>query len=413
MNRKILILAALICVLLCGCSWLDGSYVHVTPHEEGNTQSLGDSVSASSYSELKKLLENMVETGQESTVIYVSDFDTEALDTALRRVHSYICKQYPVGAYAAESLEFEQGVNNGTAAVAVTIAYRPAALKPQQILRVTGMEAATEAIEETLSGCNSGLVMLVSDFEEMDVDQLVQNMALDNPQAVMEIPKISQNLYGSGSDRVVELTFTYENSREDLRQMQTQVKRIFDSSTLYISADAEDSQKFSQLYTFLMERFDYVVETSITPSYSLLYHGVGDSRAFATVFAAMCRNVGLECEYVTGTRQGEPWVWNLVWEGDMVYHVDLLACSAEGDYRERADDEMQGYVWDYSAYPASVRPEPETVPPDTTETVPETQPEQPIEESDTPTESIAPPTEPPTEPSTEPSTETALPEPAV
>ena len=35
--------------------------------------------------------------------------------------------------------------------------------------------------------------------------------------------------------------------------------------------------------------------------------------------------------------------------------MDLLACNAAGAYRERTDEEMQGYVWDYSAYPESVR----------------------------------------------------------
>ena len=44
-----------------------------------------------------------------------------------------------------------------------------------------------------------------------------------------------------------------------------------------------------------MERYDYRIETSITPAYSLLRHGVGDSRAFAVVYAAMCQQAGLEC----------------------------------------------------------------------------------------------------------------------
>ena len=72
------------------------------------------------------------------------------------------------------------------------------------------------------------------------------------------------------------------------------MKPVFESAVLYVSGDGAEKQKFSQLYAFLMERFDYKVETSITPAYSLLRHGVGDSRAFATVYAAMCRLAGLE-----------------------------------------------------------------------------------------------------------------------
>ena len=107
---------------------------------------------------------------------------------------------------------------------------------------------------------------------------------------------------------------------------------------------------FHIAFGFLTERFDYKMDTSITPSYSLLYHGVGDSRAFAEVYAAMCRQAGLECMIVTGTRDGAPWTWNMVRDGGEYYHVDLLRNS--GNFREYTDMEMTGYVWDYSAYPS-------------------------------------------------------------
>ena len=46
------------------------------------------------------------------------------------------------------------------------------------------------------------------------------------------------------------------------------------------------------------------------------------------------------------------------------YHVDLLRCSELGGYREFTDQEMSGYVWDYTAYPecpaASAAPAAET-----------------------------------------------------
>ena len=77
------------------------------------------------------------------------------------------------------------------------------------------------------------------------------------------------------------------------------------------------------------------------------------SRAFATVFAAMCRQAGLECLTVSGTRNGEAWNWNLICEEGKYYHVDLLASSEAGELIRLTDQEMEGYVWDYSAYPAT------------------------------------------------------------
>ena len=137
---------------------------------------------------------------------------------------------------------------------------------------------------------------------------------------------------------------------------------MFAAAKLYVSGDGEAREKFSQLYAFLMERFeDYTLETSLTPAYSLLIHGVGDAKAFATVYSAMCRQAGLECITVGGTRNAEAWYWNIVRDGDVYYHVDLLQCSSNNAYEEQTDKEMGGYVWDFSAYPVCGVPiQPET-----------------------------------------------------
>ena len=194
-------------------------------------------------------------------------------------------------------------------------------------------------------------------YEQMDFGQIVRDYAMDHPQNVMETPQVTSEVYGIGQTRVVELTFAYQTSRDSLRTMQSQVQPVFDSAVLYVSGEGSQSQKYSQLYAFLMERFDYTVETSITPAYSLLRHGVGDSRAFATVYAAMCRAAGLDCIVVTGTRSGDPWVWNIICQDDVYYHVDLLRCNENGRFRRLLDEDMAGYVWDYSAYPRCIREE--------------------------------------------------------
>ena len=69
------------------------------------------------------------------------------------------------------------------------------------------------------------------------------------------------------------------------------------------------------------------------------------------VYAAMCRQAGLECRIVSGTRNGEAWYWNLICEDGIFFHVDLLQSSASGQLQRLSDDQMHGYVWDYSAYP--------------------------------------------------------------
>ncbi len=352
MKFKSLLLLPALCLLLSGCSLLDGSYVSVTPHrEQRQTQPL-DAATASNYQELIGVLEQIVSSGQESAAIQVPDYPADSVKNGVNAAVNYVMNGYPVGAYAVEDIQCELGTSGSVPAVAVVIQYRRTPSELRRIRTLDNMEEAQNQVAQALKNCDTGIVLLVENYAAQDMAQFVQDYAAENPQTVMELPQVTETVYGGGSSRVVELVFSYQNSRDDLRKMQNQVAPVFNSAVLYVSGDGAEQQKFSQLYAFLMERFDYKIETSLTPAYSLLRHGVGDSRAFATVYAAMCRGAGLECLTVTGTCSGEPRTWNIIREGERHYHVDLLWCSELGGYRAFTDAEMTGYVWDYSAYPA-------------------------------------------------------------
>lgn len=349
--RRILCLILALCTLT-GCSMLSNRYVSVTPHREQNQKTQDGMIQASDYRQLRAALEDMVVSARESGIIDVTGYESKALESGMSMVARYIETTFPIGAYAVEDLTYEIGVHSGKSAVAINITYSRSRIEIQKIRTVADMEATAEAMYEAMEDHDASLVLLVEDYSDTDFPQLAQDYVEANPAAVMETPAVSMGVYGGGNGRVMEFTFTYQNSRENLRQMKSQVAPVFASAALYVSGDASDSQKYSQLYAFLMERFDYTLETSITPAYSLLCHGVGDSRAFATVYAAMCRRAGLECLTVTGTHSGEPRTWNIICDNGIYYHVDLLRSNLEGRFRGFADWEMGGYVWDYSAFPA-------------------------------------------------------------
>lgn len=351
--KRILIVILAVLLLLGGCSWMDGSYHSVTPHQEHTRADLDETVSASNYQQLRAALEDMVLAGRDNGVIHVSGFEQNQLQQSLDMAVRYIQGSSPIGAYAVERIDYEIGASSGRPAVAVQISYLRSYAEIRQIRQVEDMQTALEVIAQTLEAHNSGVVLFVEEYEATDIDQAVESYALEHPDKVMEIPQVTTGIYpNEGPSRVIEVQFTYQNSRESLRQMQQQVQQLFTSADMYVSQDAGEQMKFSQLYTFLMERFDYQLDTSITPAYSLLRHGVGDSKAFATVYAAMCRSAGLECMVVTGTRAGEPWSWNMVRDEGLYFHVDLLRSAESGGYLEYLDEDMDGYVWDYSAYPA-------------------------------------------------------------
>ena len=351
MKTKLLALGLALSLLLSGCGWMNGSFVSVEPHQVSRQNGHTDTVTASNYREFLAALKQLIASGTEVAAIHVEDYPAKNLEAGVARAVRSAKTNDPIGAYAVESIDYEIGTSSGRPAVSVAITYSRNTTELQRIRRAADTEQAKRIVANALEGYEAGIVVLIGEYTKADFIQYVQDYASDHPESVMETPQVTEAVYGNDTSRLVELIFAYQTSRDSLRRMQAQVKPIFESAKLYVSGDGDDYQKFAQLYAFLMERFDYKQETSITPSYSLLRHGIGDSRAFAQVYAAMCRDAGLTCLCVTGTREGEPWTWNLVLDGDSYYHVDLLRCSEEGKYSQRTDADMEGYVWDYSGYP--------------------------------------------------------------
>ena len=359
MKRCIWLLIAL-SLVLGGCSWMDGNFHSVTVHE-AHTQSGGsDEVSAGDYYELVAALESMISAGREKGIIYVGEYDLNMVESGMLAAVSNVVRTMPLAAYAVDNITYDLGSTGGKPAIALDISYLHSRLEILQIRTVDTMDSAEVLIEEALAAYSTGIVLLVEEYTPRDITQLVQDYAEEHPQLIMEVPQVASGLYPEeGTSRILELKFSYQNSRESLREMKEHVTSMFNAADLYVSSDDTDEQKILHLYSFLMERFDYQVETSITPTYSLLRHGVGDSKAFAVVYAAMCRQAGLECHTVTGTRNGEPWYWNIVRNGELYSHVDLLCCREQGAFHSHSDGEMTGYVWDYSAYPVCPEPVPE------------------------------------------------------
>lgn len=350
---KAVILLLVCCLLLCGCdSWMDGSYSSVNPHMEEDYRVPQGVITVSGYHEIRKALEEMADSGLESRVLSVGDADREEVSRQLDQAIRHVTTSYPMGAYALESMTYEWGTTGGVSTVKITAQYIHGRGEIQRIKHVNS-EDAVALITASLRQYDAGLVLLVADYSGTDYAQLVADIAQERPDMMVEVPQVTVNTYPeTGAQRVLELSFLYQSSRDSLRTMQSEVQRVFYSAAMYVSSGAEDHIKLTQLYSFLMERYDYTVQTSITPSYSLLCHGVGDSKAFATVYAAMCSRTGVESFVVSGTRAGEPWFWNIVCDAGVYYHVDLLASNADGGYRAMTDEEMTDYVWDYAAYPA-------------------------------------------------------------
>ncbi len=354
MRCKIAVIGVIIFgILLAGCDlWMDGNYHHVTPHVQQNLNTEDDQLIVGSYGELYNAVKSLVEEGNQKRVIYTRRMEPQQVANYMQEVIHDITTNHAIGAYAVDKIEYEFGTNTGIPALALQISYRHSRSEILRIKHVKTMQEAIEVITTALDNCNAGVTLCVDAYEDMDFTQLIQDYVDATPWKCMEMPQVAEMVYpDSGQQRVIELSFAYQTSRDSLRNMQETVGTVFASAELYVHGDADSLEKYTQLYSFLMERYDYTIETSITPAYSLLRHGVGDAKAFATVYGAMCRRAGLECWVVTGTKEGEPWYWNIILVDGTYYHLDLLQCSQVTGFMPKQEFQMEGYVWDYSAYP--------------------------------------------------------------
>ena len=351
MKRRLLVIMLALSMMLSGCNWMDGEHVSVTPHRIHNQTVSDIKLSASNEKELKTALSDLIATGKEKGVIFVGGYDQSQVENGMEQAMAYTLSMMPLGAYAVEAIDWELGNSGGKPAIALEITYRRSLTEIRSIRRVSDMDTAARAIEAALSDHVASLVLEVEAYEDADIHQLVADYVQENPQYVMETPEVTVGVYPeTGETRIVELKFGYQNSRDTLRNMREQVDSMFSAAERYVSSDDSDGEKYSKLYAFLMGLYRRQ-ETSITPAYSLLQHGVGDAKALTTVYAAMCRQAGLDCQTVTGTRNGEPRYWLIICDGGGYFHVDLLRNMEVGSFRRFTDGEMNGYVWDYSAYP--------------------------------------------------------------
>lgn len=352
MGRRVMALAASAALLLTGCGWMDGSYVSVTPHQVGASQSVeGDARTVRSYMEMRSALVSLIEEGVTEGLFSLAEYPQDQAVADMDQAVVYAMGTYPIGAFAVEKIDYEFGTGLGASAISVDITYRRSREEISRIRTVRGSSGAQSAIAAAMDECAQTLVMQVAGFREMEFAKYVREYARLNPDRVMEIPTVSVRVYPDrGDTRVVELIFRYETDQETLRSMRAEVQPVFSSAALYVSGQAQSRTKFSQLHAFLTERFDYTLGSSNTPAYDLLCKGLGDSQAFARVYACMCSRIGLEALAVSGIRGGESHWWNLVQIDGVWRHLDLLATA---QFSLLTDGEMTGYEWDREAYPAA------------------------------------------------------------
>ena len=351
--RRLAAYMCILCWLLTGCAfWMSGERLSVTPHEAHGVEKGKEVVAVTSFAQLRNVLQEHVELGEEEIIISASSFNETTLDYYVSTAVNHITDSTAVGAYAVNKITYEIGKNRGSQVVAFRVEYKYGKTELEKIKMVASVEQMTEELTNALNRCEQSVTVLVEHYQAFDFTKFVDEYASLHPDQVMETPYVSVATYpANGDERILEITLTYLTEREQLLEMQRQVQAMFTSAELYVKETQKEIDSYARLYSFLMERSEYTLQPSQTPAYSLLHSGVGDSRAFANVYAAMCKRAGLDCQVVSGLREGELWYWNAIRYRDHLYHIDLLCCNENNVFALVSGKDMDGYEWDTSAFP--------------------------------------------------------------
>ena len=194
MKRLIPIL--LLALLLCGCSgWSGGEYHHVMPHVNDSNHSSGQNVTAADYLSLYYAINDLVDSGAETGIIFVSRYDQREIERDMVTAADVVRRQNPMAAYAVSEINCELGTNSGQSAVAVKITYNRDPRQLSKIARVADMKAGTALVAAQLDACADSIVLYCERYRTVDFAQFVEDYAAENPQLVMETPQVTVSTY--------------------------------------------------------------------------------------------------------------------------------------------------------------------------------------------------------------------------
>ena len=173
--KRIVYLILTLCLLLCGCSWMDGEYHSVTPHAGEGIQQTREGIAVSSYLQMRESLLELVNAGTTEAVFYTTEINPEMVEQYMNTAITHLRKNTAIGAYALQEITYEVGTQAEHCAVAVDIDYihgRPEILR---IKKAADVERLKSWIDEALNNCSNMLVVRVDQYEDLDLVQYVQD----------------------------------------------------------------------------------------------------------------------------------------------------------------------------------------------------------------------------------------------
>lgn len=365
MKPRILLLLLLF-LMLTGCG-SQADYLSIRPHVEQPTATPPPTESdpipiVTNRLELRGAILSLIDNWKEQGTVLIQDYEGD-VERNLSEVMEYATAQHPTGAYAIDYADAEILERDGQQLVQVSFVFRRSISEINSIVLVDNSDAAYDKITEALANYTTALTLRIRRYSARDFSDAIVSYCMENPRIVPTIPEFSLKLYPEeGDHRIMELHFTYPESKDVMREKLSETETTFQSALSYGKTGKTPMDQAQRLCHYLIRRRNQtLVATAPTfPVYSLLSENKGHDLSYAICYQDLCSSLGISSRIVKGTKNGETYYWNLLVFGDETFHVDLRRYVEEGTRTmiPLYDETLlaEGYSWDQHAYPAAPLP---------------------------------------------------------
>ncbi len=356
MKNRLLLLCLALALLLTGCGLIPESYSSTKPHADSYTKPAEEEIVVNNGSELREALLKLIDEGVEEAIITTDVYDGDDVEKDFDAIVTSIKEEYTKESYLIIGIQRNIVSAGAYYRIDVRIYYR----HDKSELPQTGtMNELRKKVLEALENSEETLLLEVVDYDDTDFNLLAKDYSENNMTAVIAKPELivkKQYPPNQGSDRIVELRFIYPIDHNDLISRKQFVDYMIAFAADSVSGQSSELERARQLYALQIGGHSYTEESAVTPAFALFVDRKGDSRVFSAVYQAMCEKSEVNCHLVHGTKNAEPYDWNILELESGVWHVDVNADAQSGaaELRLRTDAEMEGYVWDTEAYPPCV-----------------------------------------------------------
>ena len=259
-------------------------------------------------------------------------------------------------AYCVENISYDLHKLVGHDEADVSISYRKAKSEVDAIVRLPYATDAGELLEQHIAQGKEMLVLLCerSSYTSEGMETFVLQVYRDNPIIAPQEPVVMvDTVSGADAMRLYEIQFDYGLDRETLRRQQEALSGYAPFAGQDVAALSE-SERAMLLCGTLRDTCQATDLPGHDSIYSALIEGKADSRGFALACVALCRQLGLGFEMITGEYLGEEHSWNLVEVNGYPYHLDPYIFALQGPEAGFLlnDEAAWGpYRWDYFSTP--------------------------------------------------------------